>query len=126
MRMVEIPYNYLNASMTNVELETYLSVAKSFRVKSCGFQITNIVPITNELGQVQNTTVTNTTFNTRPWMAAYVDSKYGLFQQRDFTSSVLPNKNFTKNIPATRAEGRLAQCVVWHLAFIGNIHRNMS
>ena len=65
-RMVDIPYNYLNASMTDVELETYLSVAKSFRVKSCGFQITNIVPITDERGQVQNTTVTNTTFNTRP------------------------------------------------------------
>lgn len=46
-------------------------------------------------------------------MAAYVDSKYGVFQQRDYTPTSLPNKSFTKNIPATRAEGRLSHCVAY-------------
>ena len=47
-------------------------------------------------------------------MAAYVDSKYSIFQQRDFTGG-LPNKQFTKNVLSTRTESRLHNCV-------GNFH----
>lgn len=36
----------------------------------------NIKPIKEELSQVQNDTGTNIAFNTRSWMAAYVDNKY--------------------------------------------------
>ncbi|KAI0226319.1 hypothetical protein LSAT2_023078, partial [Lamellibrachia satsuma] len=39
-----IPYNFLNASMTAAEIETHLMPATAWRVQSCGFKLTNIIP----------------------------------------------------------------------------------
>lgn len=43
-----VPYQYPCAGMTTVEVETYLSVAITFRVKSAVLKVSNIVPITDE------------------------------------------------------------------------------
>lgn len=71
-----------------------------------GLTFLNIIPKTDELGQVQNTTVANKTFNTRPSMAAHVDSKHALFQLRDRCKK-LPNVSFQINILRTRSDGKL-------------------
>lgn len=101
-----IPYANLKASMTDAELETYLAPCDKWRMKSCGYKISNVVPISDELSTVQGTTTTTTTFNTRPYMVHYVDNKYASFPNATYLTNQV-NANFTHNQPVTRDEGEL-------------------
>ena len=103
----EIPYGYLNGSMTRVEMETHLTPASSWRITSCGFKVTNVLPVIDQKTQVGGAVYTGFLFDSRPQLLTYVDSKQGLFQQSNWQAGTLPNTNLTHNIPRTREEGQL-------------------
>ena len=103
----EIPYGFLNGSMTRVEMETHLTPATSWRVTSCGFKVTNVLPLLDQKTQVGGTVHTGFLFDSRPQLLTYVDSKQGLFQQSEWQTDSLPNSNLKHNIPRTREEGQL-------------------
>ncbi|KAI0231277.1 hypothetical protein LSAT2_018358, partial [Lamellibrachia satsuma] len=76
---VEILYAYLNASMTRVEMETHLAPSTSWRIKSAGFKVTNVLPLIDQQTQVGGSVHTSFLFDSRLQLLTYVDSKQGLF-----------------------------------------------
>ena len=111
-RACEIPYQHLNASMTTADIQATLYTASAWRVKEAGFRIKEIIPISDELSTVQNTTVTNTTFNTRPMMTMYIDREKKLINAGTWDSTLDDaiarlNNNWCSNIPLNRASGTL-------------------
>ncbi|CAI9722213.1 capsid [Octopus vulgaris] len=105
-RCVEIPYADLRASATKAELQASLYTCTKWRVRKCGFRVSNVVPITDDLSSLQGTTTTNTTFNTRPWIMTYVDTNAAFF--RNMTRAVEQvNNDYEHNIPENRDEGKL-------------------
>ena len=104
---VEIPYGYLNGSMTRAEIETHLTPSTSWRVTSAGFKVTNVLPLIDQKTQVGGNIHTSFLFDSRPQLLTYVDSKQGLFQQSNSQQNGLPNHNLQHNIPSTREEGQL-------------------
>ena len=104
---VEIPYGYLNGSMTRAEIETHLTPSTSWRVTSAGFKVTNVLPLIDQKTQVGGNVHTSFLFDSRPQLLTYVDSKQGLFQQSNWQQNGLPNHNLQHNIPSTREEGQL-------------------
>ena len=48
----EVPYGFLNGSMTRVEMETHLTPSSSWRVTSYGFKVTNVLPVIDQKTQV--------------------------------------------------------------------------
>ena len=102
-----VPYNYLNAAMTRAEIETHLMGATAWRVQSCGFKLTNVIPLTDTVNQVGGTVNTDLAINTRPWFVGYIDSKHNFFKQSHFMHKELPNSNMTMNIATSREMGML-------------------
>ena len=102
----EIPYGYLNGSMTRAEMETFLTPSASWRISSAGFKVTNVLPLIDQKTQVGGSVHTSFLFDSRPQLLTYVDSKQGLFQQSQWQTT-LPNANMKHNLPSTREEGQL-------------------
>ena len=103
----EVPYMFLNGSMTRVEMETHLMPASSWRIASAGFKITNVAPLLDQKTQVGGSVHSTFLFDSRPQLLTYVDSKQGLFQQCQWDHEDLPNTNLRHNVPSTREEGQL-------------------
>ena len=108
---VEIPYQYLNCSMTKAELETHIIPATSWRVVSAGFKVTNMIPVVDAIQGNADAAHMVYQISTRPYLVAYTDTKYNYFTHNARPQGKLPNKNMTINTPRTRADGSL-QAVV--------------
>lgn len=109
-----IEYWRLNASMTPNDFQVHFLGTKRWRVKGMGFKISNIIPTTEELGTVGGTTTETLTFNERPYMFIYEDSKHAIFaHSQDNRSDTFdqPNDEFRINNPTTRDEGKLNRIV---------------
>ncbi len=105
-----IEYWRLNASMTKADIQAAFIGTKRWRMKEMGFEISNIIPTTEELGTVGGAVTETLTFNQRPYMFTYIDDKYALFQNSQNSkqgADIGPNRNFVTNLPTTRAEGNL-------------------
>ena len=108
---VEIPYMYLNCSMTKAELETHIVPATSWRVVSAGFKVTNMIPIIDAIQGAADAAQMVYQISTRPYLIAYTDTKYNYFSHDARTQKKLPNKNMTINTPRTRQDGSLRPVV---------------
>ena len=108
---VEIPYQYLNCSMTKAEMETHLLPCTSWRVVSAGFKVTNMIPIIDAIQGGGDAAQMVYQISTRPYLVAYTDTKYNYFTHNARTQKKLPNKNMTINTPRTRQDGYLQPVV---------------
>ena len=108
---LEIPYQYLNCSMTKAEMETHLLPCTSWRVVSAGFKVTNMIPIIDAIQGGGDAAQMVYQISTRPYLVAYTDTKYNYFTHNARTQKKLPNKNMTINTPRTRQDGYLQPVV---------------
>ena len=108
---LEIPYQYLNCSMTKAEMETHLLPCTSWRVVSAGFKVTNMIPIIDAVQGGADAAQMVYQISTRPYLVAYTDTKYNYFTHNTRVQAKLPNKNMTINTPRTRQDGYLQPVV---------------
>ena len=108
---VEIPYQYLNCSMTIAELETHIVPSTAWRVVSSGFKVTNMIPIIDAVQGGGDAAQMVYQISTRPYLIAYTDTKYNYFTHNSRDQKTLPNKNMTINTPRTRQDGTLRPIV---------------
>ena len=108
---LEVPYQYLNCSMTKAEMETHLLPSTSWRVLSAGFKVTNMIPIIDAIQGGGDAAQMVYQISTRPYLVAYTDTKYNYFTHNTRIQKKLPNKNMTINTPRTRQDGYLQPVV---------------
>ena len=108
---VEIPYPYLNCSMTKAEMETHIVPSTSWRVVSAGFKVTNMIPIIDAIQGGGDAAQMVYQISTRPYLVAYTDTKYNYFTHNARLQKKLPNHNVTINTPRTRQDGYLQPVV---------------
>ncbi len=104
----DIPYTNPRMAMTNLNGNEIMMKAKAFRIAKCGYKISDIIPMNDELSTGGATPQSFTTFNTAGFMFHYVDEDGMIFPQEAKTNSGdLPNLQGLHNLPASRAEGLL-------------------
>ena len=108
---VEIPYQYINCSMTKAEMEIHIIPSTSWRVVSAGFKVTNMIPIIDAIQGGADAAQMVYQISTRPYLVAYTDTKYNYFTHNARPQGKLPNHNMKINTPRTRQDGYLQPVV---------------
>ncbi len=101
---VEIPYYYLNGSMTLNDAQSHFVNCQKWRVVACGFELGNIVPLEDTIKPDNSI---STSFNQRPYMFTYTDDTEHVWPIGMAEQPVLPNDYLLNNVPKNRAESQL-------------------
>lgn len=93
----DIPYQHICASLKPRDWQMINTVAKRWRVLSCGFDMEHIIPFINETKTVGGAIEPHISFNLMPYMECFIDKGYVLPPLTAYTTSSLPNNNFMRN-----------------------------
>ena len=104
---MDIPYYTLGAAMKDAEIQTTFINATVWRVTSCGFKMSNIIPLVDTVETQGGQLSLGLAANTRPYIMATVDSRRHFFGNTSDMCTPLPNNEMIYNIPETRKIGSL-------------------
>lgn len=100
-----IPYEHICSSLKPRDWQEINTVAKRWRVLSCGFKMSHIVPFINTKETVGGAIQPDITFNLLPYLETYIDKPYQL-PPVQYNMNELPNRQMTRN-NADQATGTL-------------------
>lgn len=94
----DVPYQHMCMSIKPRDWQMINVMAKRWRVLSCGFNMTNIIPLINQTTSVGGATKVDIAFNLMPYLETYIDKGYQLPIAKVYTNpGDLPNKGAQQN-----------------------------